>query len=351
VDRGGQVFFVHNRVETIHNAALRLQKLVPQVRIAVAHGQMAERELERVMLEFIDKRHDVLVSTMIIESGLDIPSVNTLIVDRADTLGLAQLYQLRGRVGRSSHRAYAYLLVPSRRVLTEEAEKRLRVIEEFDDLGAGFKIALKDLEIRGAGNLLGPEQHGFIVGLGFDLYVKLLEEAVTGIKGEAPEQRVEPRLLTDWSAYLPDDYVPDEHDKLTLYRRLAETRSLDELDDLTLEMLDRFGQLPPPAVALFELRRLRLLGAGPAVESLRVFQEVAELALRRPLKPDEIRAVVGSLPFQVEFFSGREFGLRVRGTGIALLHRTRETLQILGASVGAGSAAAAPQQAHRSRLS
>jgi len=341
VDRGGQVFFVHNRVETIHNAALRLQKLVPQVRIAVAHGQMAERELERVMLEFIDKRHDVLVSTMIIESGLDIPSVNTLIVDRADTLGLAQLYQLRGRVGRSSHRAYAYLLVPSRRVLTEEAEKRLRVIEEFDDLGAGFKIALKDLEIRGAGNLLGPEQHGFIVGLGFDLYVKLLEEAVAGIKGEQPEHLAEPRLLTDWSAYLPDEYVPDEHDKLSLYRRLAETRSLDELDDLTLEMLDRFGQLPPPAVALFELRRLRLLGAGPAVESLRVFQEVAELALRRPLKPDEIRTVVGSLPFQVEFFTGHEFGLRVRGTGIALLHRTRETLQALGALRGAGGVEAA----------
>jgi len=332
IDRGGQVFFVHNRVETIHNAALMVQKLVPQVRVAVAHGQMAERQLENVMLEFLDRKHDVLVSTMIIESGLDIPSVNTLIVDRADTLGLAQLYQLRGRVGRSSHRAYAYLLVPSRRVLTEEAEKRLRVIEEFDDLGAGFKIALKDLEIRGAGNLLGPEQHGFILGLGFDLYVKLLEEAVAELKGEMPEHLAEPRLLTDWSAFLPDDYVPDEHDKLNLYRRLAETRTLDELDDLTLEMLDRFGQLPPPAVALFELRRLRLLGAGPQVEALRVFQNVAELALRRPLKPDEIRHVVGLLGFQIEFFSGREFGLRVRGEGLVLLNHTREALQALAAA-------------------
>jgi transcription-repair coupling factor (superfamily II helicase) len=269
---------------------------------------------------------------MIIESGLDIPSVNTLLVDRADTLGLAQLYQLRGRVGRSSHRAYAYLLVPSRRVLTEEAEKRLRVIEEFDDLGAGFKIALKDLEIRGAGNLLGPEQHGFILGLGFDLYVKLLEEAVAELKGEVPEHLAEPRLLTDWSAFLPDDYVPDEHDKLNLYRRLAETRTLDELDDLTLEMLDRFGQLPPPAVALFELRRMRLLGAGPQVEALRVFQNVAELALRRPLRPEEIRTVVGMLGFQIEFFSGREFGLRVRGEGLLLLNRTREVLEALAAA-------------------
>ncbi|HEY2955649.1 MAG TPA: transcription-repair coupling factor [Candidatus Eisenbacteria bacterium] len=329
VDRGGQVFFVHNRVETIHNAALGLQKLVPQVRIGVAHGQMAERELERVMLDFLDRRHDALVSTMIIESGLDIPSVNTLVVDRADTLGLADLYQLRGRVGRSAHRAYAYLLVPPRRVLTEEAEKRLRVIEEFDDLGVGFKIALKDLEIRGAGNLLGPEQHGFIVGLGFDLYVKLLEDAVASLKGEAAETRAEPRLVTDWSAYLPDEYVPDEHEKLNLYRRLAEARTLDELDDLTLEMMDRFGQLPPPAVALLELRRLRVLGGAGAAEALRVFQEVAEIVLRQPLKPQEIRGVIGVLGFQVEFFTGREFGLRVRGQGIALLHRTREVLQAL----------------------
>ncbi|HEY2953660.1 MAG TPA: TRCF domain-containing protein, partial [Candidatus Eisenbacteria bacterium] len=278
---------------------------------------------------FLEKRYDVLVSTMIVESGLDIPSVNTLIVDRADTLGLADLYQLRGRVGRSSHRAYAYLLVPSRRVLTEEAEKRLRVIEELDDLGVGFKIALKDLEIRGAGNLLGPEQHGFIVGLGFDLYVKLLEEAVAALKGTAPETRAEPRLLTDWSAYLPDDYVPDEHEKLDLYRRLAEARTLDELDDLTLEMMDRFGQLPPPAVALVELRRLRVLGGAGAVEALRVLQDVAEIVLRRPLPPAEIRGVVGMLGFQVEFWSGREFGLRVRGEGIALLHRAREVLQAL----------------------
>ncbi len=329
VDRGGQVFFVHNRVETIHNAALRLQKLVPQVRIAVAHGQMQERELERVMLEFLDRRWDVLVSTMIIESGIDMPSVNTLVVDRADTLGLAQLYQLRGRVGRSAHRAYAYLVVPSRRVLTEEAEKRLRVIEELDELGVGFKIALKDMEIRGAGNLLGPEQHGFIVGLGFDLYVKLLEEAVATLKGEEAAARPEPRLLTDWGAYLPDDYVPDEHEKLDLYRRLAGTRSTDELDDLTLELLDRFGQLPPPAVALFELRRLRVMAADGTVESLRVMQAVAEMTLFRPLAPPAIRTVVGMLPFQVEFFTGREFGLRVRGEGLVLLNRTRELLAAL----------------------
>ncbi len=327
VDRGGQVFYVHNRVETIHNAALKLQKLVPQVRVAVAHGQMAERQLERVMLDFLEKKSDVLVSTMIIESGLDIPTVYTLILDRADTLGLAQLYQLRGRVGRSARRAYAYLLVPSRRVLTEEAEKRLRVIEEFDELGVGFKVALKDLEIRGAGNMLGPEQHGFIVGLGFDLYVKLLEEAVAELKGEAAEVRPEPRLVTDWSAYLPDDYVPDEHEKLALYRKIADTREIAELDDITLELMDRFGQLPPAAIALVELRRLRMLGAVAGVESMRVFHDVTELTLRQPLPPQAIRTLVGMLNFQVEFFSGREFGMRIRGEELVLLNRVREALQ------------------------
>jgi transcription-repair coupling factor (superfamily II helicase) len=331
IDRGGQVFFVHNRVETIHNMALRLQQLVPQVRVAVAHGQMAERELERVMLEFLDRKTDVLVSTMIIESGIDMPSVNTLVVDRADTLGLAQLYQLRGRVGRSSHRAHAYLLVPSRRVLTEDAEKRLRVIEEFDELGVGFKIALKDMEIRGAGNLLGPEQHGFILGLGFDLYVKLLEEAVAELRGAASEVKPEPRLLTDWSAYLPDDYVPDEHEKLALYRKLADTRDAATIDDVTLELMDRFGQLPPPAIALVELRRLRLLGAQGGVENLRVFQNVTEMILRRPLKPTEIRTVMGVIDrtVPIEFMTGREFGVRVRGEGILLLHRSRQALDAL----------------------
>jgi transcription-repair coupling factor (superfamily II helicase) len=329
IDRGGQVFYVHNRVETIHNAALALQKLVPQVRVAVAHGQMAERELERVMLEFLDHRWDVLVSTMIVESGLDIPSVNTLIVDRADTLGLAQLYQLRGRVGRSTHRAFAYLLVPSRRVLTEDAEKRLRVIEEFDDLGVGFKIALRDMEIRGAGNLLGPEQHGFILGLGFDLYLKLLEEAVAELKGEASQVRPEPRLLTDWPAFLPEEYVSYEHDKLDLYRRLAEAHTHATVDEITLEMIDRFGQLPPPAVALVELRRLRLLGATAGVESLRALQDVVEILLRKPLAPQHIRELVAAAEFQIEFVTGREFGLRVRGSGLQLLDRARRLLQKL----------------------
>ena len=348
VDRGGQVFVVHNRVETIYTKAAELQQLVPQVRVVVGHGQMHEHEMEQVMLDFTEGRADVLVATMIIESGIDIPTVNTLIVDRADTLGLAQLYQLRGRVGRSSHRAYAYLMVPSRRVLTEEAEKRLRVIEEFDELGVGFKVALKDMEIRGAGNMLGPEQSGHIVGLGFDLYLKLLEEAVSELRGEAETVAPEPRLLTDWSAYLPDDYVPDEHEKLTLYRRLADARTPEAIDDFTIELRDRFGAPPSAAVALVELRRMRVLGRGTAgggsapVETLKVFQAVAEVTLRRPLRPEEIKAVVTGLDFQAEFFSGREFGLRVRGEGILLLHRLRGVLQALMSAAGDGGPAGTP---------
>jgi len=209
------------------------------------------------------------------------------------------------------------------------------VIEEFDELGVGFKVALKDMEIRGAGNLLGPEQHGHIMGLGFDLYVKLLEEAVAQLRGEVEALAPEPRLLTDWSAYLPDDYVPDEHEKLALYRRLAEARAVEAIDDFTLELRDRFGALPAPAVSLVELRRLRVLGRGTPggssapVESLKVFQDVAEVTLRRPLRPDEIKALVTGLDFTAEFFSGREFGLRVRGEGILLLHRVRAALQVL----------------------
>ena len=211
------------------------------------------------------------------------------------------------------------------------------------ELGVGFKVALKDMEIRGAGNLLGPEQHGHIVGLGFDLYLKLLEEAVTAVRGEVETLAPEPRLLTDWAAYLPDDHVPDEHEKLALYRRLAATTTVEGIDDLLAELRDRFGPPPAPAQALVELRRLRVLGRGTAgggsapVESLKVFQNVAEATLRRPLKPNEIQAVVTGLDFQAEFFSGREFGLRVRGSGIALLHRMRDLLQVLQRATTAGA--------------
>ena len=244
--RGGQVFFVHNRVQDIQNIAITLQELVPEARIAVAHGQMPERDLEAVMLEFVRHKHDILVCTMIIESGLDIPNVNTILINRADALGLAQLYQLRGRVGRANVQAYGYLFYPRDRAITEGAQKRLRVIEEFTDLGSGFKIALRDLEIRGTGNILGAEQHGHIVTVGYELYCRLLEEAVMALKGEKVEETLETRISLPIEAYLPDDYVPDSRQKVAIYKKIAGLKDTAALKELREELQDRYGAIPEP---------------------------------------------------------------------------------------------------------
>lgn len=257
--RSGQVFFVHNRVQSIQNMAETLRQLVPEARIAVAHGQMPERELENVMLEFVRHKHDVLVCTMIIESGLDIPNVNTILIDRADALGLAQLYQLRGRVGRADVQAYGYLFYPQNQVITEGAQKRLRVIEEFTDLGSGFKIALRDLEIRGTGNILGAEQHGHIVTIGYELYCKMLEDAVLALKGEEVEEPVETRISLPIEAYLPDDYVPDSRQKVSVYKKIAAVQSTEALKELREELNDRYGAIPKPAEMLLAIASLKQL--------------------------------------------------------------------------------------------
>ena len=225
LSRGGQVYYVYNRVETILEEMHKLQKLVPEARMAVAHGQMNEDELEDVMLGFYDHKFDVLVCTTIIETGLDIPNVNTLIITSADKLGLAQLYQLRGRVGRSSRQAFAYLTYRRDKVLSEAAEKRLSAIREFTEFGAGFKIALKDLEIRGAGNLLGAEQHGHMMTVGYDLYCKLLSQAVKELKGEKEEPEVQPVIELNVSAYISDEYIEDMSQKMEIYRRIAAVSS------------------------------------------------------------------------------------------------------------------------------
>lgn len=257
--RGGQVFFVHNRVQDIQSIALAIQQLVPDARIAVAHGQMPERELETIMLEFVRHKHDILVCTMIIESGLDIPNVNTILINRADALGLAQLYQLRGRVGRATAQAYGYLFYPQDRAITEGAQKRLRVIEEFTDLGSGFKIALRDLEIRGAGNILGAEQHGHIVTVGYELYCRLLEEAVMALKGEKVEETVETRISLPVEAYLPDDYVPDSRQKVSIYKKVAGVKDQEALNELREELKDRYGTIPEPAEMLLEIANIKQL--------------------------------------------------------------------------------------------
>src|SRR2546430_6047189 len=265
IDRGGQVYYVHNRVQGIEQEAHRLRELVPTARYVVAHGQMDDRKLERVMVEFADAEHDVLVCTTIIESGVDIPNVNTIVINRAGTLGLAQLYQLRGRVGRSAEKAYAYLLYTKEQHLTEQARKRLRAIFEASELGAGFKIAMHDLEIRGAGNLLGPEQSGNTSTVGFDLYSKQLARAIQEREGGATEEEegVALPVAVDLPLhmYIPSDYVEHESPRLALYRRLAgvgDTATLDELDD---EMRDRFGPLPQPVANLLFFVRVKVLAA------------------------------------------------------------------------------------------
>jgi transcription-repair coupling factor (superfamily II helicase) len=266
--REGQVFFVHNRVSDIDHVAQRLGQLVPDARIAVAHGQMDEGTLERVMIDFWERRYDVLVCTTIVESGIDLPSVNTLIVDRAERLGLGQLHQLRGRVGRSGQRAYAYLFHPADKVLSETAYERLRTIGDNTALGSGFKIAMRDLEIRGAGNLLGHDQSGPVAAVGYDLYVQLVAEAVADAKGFRVPEVVPVNLDVPGEAHLPKDYVEADDARLEAYRRLAGVTTQAELDDLALEWVDRYGSLPEPTKGLLDLAQLRLTCLAFAVTSV-----------------------------------------------------------------------------------
>jgi transcription-repair coupling factor (superfamily II helicase) len=266
--REGQAFYVHNRVSDIERVARELRALVPEARVAIAHGQMDEGSLETVVLDFWERRHDVLVCTTIIESGIDMPSVNTLIVDRAELLGLGQLHQIRGRVGRGGQRAYAYLFYPEGRVLSEQAYERLRTIGEHTELGSGFKIAMRDLEIRGAGNLLGSDQSGHIAAVGYDLYVQLVAEAVAEAKGEARPQPPSVSIDVPGDAHLPKDYVEAEDARLEAYRRLAAANSLDDVEDIGAEWVDRYGPLPPAATGLLALARLRASATARNIDEI-----------------------------------------------------------------------------------
>jgi transcription-repair coupling factor (superfamily II helicase) len=263
--RGGQAFFLHNRVDTIDETAERVRAMCPRARVSVAHGQMAEGQLEKVMLEFLRGDADVLVCTTIVEAGLDIPTANPQIVERADALGLAQLYQIRGRVGRSRERAYAYLFYPSSAALTEDAAARLATLSDYTELGSGFKIAMRDLEIRGAGNLLGDEQSGHVAAVGFELYVGMLDEAVAALGGTSAEEAPEPvRVDVPVDAFVPGDYVPYEAAKIEIHRRVAGAREVAELILLREELEDRFGPVPEPLENLIKLQdaRIKLGRAG-----------------------------------------------------------------------------------------
>ncbi|MGH3087603.1 MAG: transcription-repair coupling factor, partial [Rubrobacteraceae bacterium] len=324
-NRGGQVFFVHNRVESIDEATERLRDLTDGVSYVTAHGQMPERALEDVMRRFLDREVDVLVTTTIVESGLDVATANTLIVDRSDLMGLSQLYQLRGRTGRSTRQAYAYLFAPLG--ATIESQKRLEALMDFTELGSGFAVAMRDLEIRGAGNLLGAEQSGHIAAVGFEMYLRLLEEAVVLAKGEKPEKRDEKPVIVEMplDAYLPPEYVADEIERVDLYRRASGTKSLTEVDDLAEELADRFGELPEPAKNLLGLSRVRISGKNAGATSvsyrsgtLTVYGVTAEAKARK-----NIREKTGGT------VAGREGRVSVRGSGLDPLSLAEASLSEL----------------------
>src|SRR5947207_267145 len=268
VERGGQIYFVHNRVESIFSLGNLITRLVPEARIVIGHGQMSEEALERAMVDFVAHKYDVLLATTIIENGLDIPNANTIIVNRADRYGLAQLYQLRGRVGRSDRRAYAYLLIPPEEALSPIAKKRLAAIREFSDLGSGFRVAALDLEIRGAGNLLGGEQSGHIEAVGFDMYMKLLEQTIKELKGEEVEDELRATVNLRVDLRIDDEYIPDMNQRLTVYRRIAGVRTEDELRKLIDDTRDRYGPPPPSIENLAEYAYIRVLADRAGVDSI-----------------------------------------------------------------------------------
>jgi transcription-repair coupling factor (superfamily II helicase) len=268
MERGGQVYFVHNRVESIYSMANLLHRLVPEARVGVGHGQMTESALEQVMVDFVSRKFDVLLATTIIENGIDIPNANTMIVNRADRYGLAQLYQLRGRVGRSDRRAYAYLLIPPEQGLSAVARKRLAAIKEFSDLGSGFRVAALDLEIRGAGNLLGGQQSGHIEAIGFEMYMKLLEEAIRELKGEELEDEVRTSISLKIEVRIDEAYIADTNQRLSVYRRVAQARTDAELDRILDEVRDRFGPLPPSMQVLAGFAQIRLMAERLKIEAI-----------------------------------------------------------------------------------
>ncbi len=316
LDRGGQVFFVHNRIETIQGIADHIQRIVPRARIAVAHGQMRERDLEDVMHRFVSGAVDVLVSTMIVESGLDVPNANTMFVSRADYFGVAQLYQLRGRVGRSHRRAYCYLLVPDN--VDQDAERRLAILEHHTELGAGYRIALKDMELRGAGNILGPEQSGFVQAVGFDLYLRMLDDMVRRLmQGDGKPKLVPADVSVDVPNFLPDEYVAAQDAKLDVYRRLSRVEDPMELETLRGELRDRFGALPAPAEAMLAIAQLRLIGGTLDIEGILVRGDEARVNFRATAAPriKGLSAAFHEVQFQADVRRASPLSLKLTRLG------------------------------------
>ncbi|MFP4473979.1 MAG: transcription-repair coupling factor [Desulfatibacillaceae bacterium] len=329
VNRGGQVFFVHNSVQTIWSMAERLEGLVPEARVGVAHGQLTEDKLERVMMRFVKREIDVLVCTTIIESGLDIPAANTILVNRADRFGLSQIYQLRGRVGRGDEQAYAYLFIPGETTLTRDAQRRLKVLMEHSDLGAGFQLAMSDLQIRGGGTILGSAQSGHIAAVGYEMFLQLMETAVANLKGEEVVEPLEPEINLDYSAFFPETYIPDTDQRLLAYRRLARLRDLDAISAFKEEMEDRFGKMPDEASQLLYKIMLKCRCRNAGVKRL----DLAKTGLALTLSPEHVRRPEALLEMASEnpqrFRLGQDGALRVSLTGESVRARTKQVKNVL----------------------
>ncbi|MDO9574656.1 MAG: transcription-repair coupling factor [Candidatus Contubernalis sp.] len=318
INRGGQVFFVYNRVETIEKRGEKLKEIIPDARIVIGHGQMPEARLEKNMFQFLNKDYDILLSTTIVEAGLDIPNVNTMIIYDADKMGLSQLYQLRGRVGRSNRLAYAYLTYQKDKVLSEVAEKRLQAIKEFTELGSGFKIALRDLEIRGAGNILGPEQHGFIVTVGFDLYCQLLEQSISELKGMPEEKTPEVKIELNVNAFIPASYIHHHSQKIYIYQKIAAIDSLEETSDVEREMSDRYGPVPQPVKNLLKIARVKVYGRRLKISSITHDKNQIKVKFYADFKGrgEDLLQVASSFSQEVSLQVGREVSFKLNVQGV-----------------------------------
>ena len=332
VDRGGQVFFVHNRVESIYAMKEYLEQVLPGLRVIIGHGQMDERELEKAMSAFISREYDVLLATTIIENGIDIPACNTILINHAERFGLSQLYQLRGRVGRSDRLAFCYLLIPGERVLAGDARKRLAAIQEFSDLGAGFRIAARDLEIRGAGNILGGEQSGEIAAVGFEMYTRLLEETIRELKGEKIEEEVQTSMNLGVDIYIPQDYITDENLRMTFYKKIASATTDLRLDDIRNEMRDRFGALPPNVDSLLHFVKVKQFAQKLGVIS--VVREgsrgVVKLTPQARVDPNKLLQLMQQNP-QVKFSPNGVLSFPLNSRGAAVIEVIEGLLQTIAA--------------------
>ncbi|MEO8033584.1 MAG: transcription-repair coupling factor, partial [Acidobacteriota bacterium] len=332
IDRGGQVFFVHNRVESIYGMKEYLENLVPGLRCIVGHGQMDERELERAMAAFINREYDVLLATTIIENGIDIPACNTILINHAERYGLSQLYQLRGRVGRSDRLAFCYLLVPSDKILTGDARKRLAAIQEFSDLGAGFRIAARDLEIRGAGNLLGGEQSGEIAAVGFEMYTRLLEETIREMRGERIEEEVQTSMNLGVDIYIPKNYVTEENLRMTFYKKIASAQSEQRIEDIRNEMRERFGALPPNVENLLRFVKVKHFAQAMGVVSIvrEGARGVMKLTANAKVDPNKLLRLIGENP-DVRFSPNGVLSFPLKEHGVAVIDAIDQLLQSLAA--------------------